>query len=57
MRNPKNTFQKNMLDAYNACRIQALNKYFPTLTNQDIELLLNDNYLQKQDLKHFLYRP
>ena len=57
MTKPKNTFQKDMLNAYNACRVQALHKYFPILTNQDIELLVKDNYLQKQDLKHFFYRP
>ncbi len=56
MRNPKNTFQNDMLNAYNSCRIQALHKYFPTLTNQGIKLLLKDNYLQKQDLKPLLYK-
>lgn len=51
---PKNSFEVGVLDAYNKCRVEALYKYFPMLTDSDIRLLLMDNYLQKKDLKPLL---
>ncbi|MEA3456182.1 MAG: hypothetical protein U9R26_06715 [Campylobacterota bacterium] len=51
---PKNSFQKGILDAYNQCRTEALHKYFPILDKNEIMLLLQDNYLQKKDVKILL---
>jgi len=56
MGNPKNSFQEKILRAYNRCRAQALHKYFPTLEDDDIRLLLHDNYLQKKDLAPIFHK-
>ncbi len=54
LEDPRNGFEQNMLNAYNSCRVEALNKYFPMLRDRDIEILLQDNYLQKNDIREFL---
>jgi len=51
---PKNSFQKRMLGAYNRCRTEALHKYFPMLSDNSIDSLMIDNYLQKSDLQKYL---
>jgi hypothetical protein len=51
MGKPKNRFQEGILSAYNDCRSEALHKYFPMLSDNDISILLVDNYLQKNDVK------
>lgn len=53
MDKPKNSFQKGILDAYNRCRTEALHKYFPMIDDETITILLQDNYLQKKDLKKY----
>jgi hypothetical protein len=52
---PKNRFEAGILDAYNSCRTKYLKKYFPMLDAGSISVLLEDNYLQKGDVKRFLY--
>ena len=56
MMQPKNGFERGILDTYNHCRTQALHKYFPMLSDKDISYLLNDNYLQKKDLLPILHK-
>jgi hypothetical protein len=55
MGKPKNSFQLGILNAYNDCRSEALHKYFPMLSDEDVSLLLRDNYLQKRDLVPMVY--
>ena len=54
MSEPENSFERGILDAYNKCREESLGKYFPVLSDVDIKLLLQDNYLQKNDLKNYV---
>ena len=51
---PRNSFERGVLDAYDRCRVEALERYFPMLSEEQIELLLLDNYLQKKDVKEVL---
>ena len=51
---PRNSFEKGMVKAYNNCRTEALEKYFPMLDNSAIQKLLLDNYLKKSDIKKYL---
>ena len=51
---PKNSFERNILASYNQCRSEALRKYFPMLSKDTINILLNDNYLQKKDIEKFI---
>ncbi len=46
MMQPKNGFERGVLDTYNHCRTQELHKYFSMISDKDISYLLNDNYLQ-----------
>jgi hypothetical protein len=55
IQSPKNSFEKDIVSSYNICRKKYLNKYLPTLTDQEINLLLRDNYLQKKDIVSILY--
>jgi hypothetical protein len=48
---PKNNFEREILTSYNTCRSKALHKYFPMLSSQNLKLLLQDNYLQKHDIR------
>lgn len=48
---PKNSFETTMVNTYNSCRTQYLNKYLPSITENEIKKLLTDNYLQKKDIK------
>ena len=54
LKTPKNSFEKNMVKAYNSCRTEALNKYFPMLKKPDIDILLKSNYLKKKDVRDVL---
>ncbi len=51
---PNNNFDVMMLDAFNACREEALNKYFPMLGSDAVEELKSDNYLKKEDIRRYL---
>ena len=51
---PSNNFDVMMLDAFNACREEALNKYFPMLDSDAVEELKGDNYLKREDIKRYL---
>lgn len=51
---PKNSFEKNMVKAYNTCRATALYKYFPMLESNDVNVLLKSNYLKKRDVRRVL---
>ena len=53
---PKNRFETRMVKVYNDCRKKQLHKYFKVLENSKISILLQDNYLQKKDLKVILNR-
>jgi len=53
---PKNQFEEAMVKRYNGCRRVYLKKYLPILNDEDINLLLKDNYLQKNDVKSILVR-
>jgi hypothetical protein len=55
LRDSKNSFEAGVLNVYNDCRIRYLNRYFPMLTVEGISALLEDNYIQKNDMKEFLY--
>ena len=49
--NPKNSFEKMMLNSYNKCRSHYLKKYLgKVLTDTEIDILLKDNYIQKRDV-------
>jgi ribosomal protein L15 len=54
LHSPKNSFEKRMLKAYNTCRATALHKYFPTLKVDDVNGLLEGNYLKKRDVREVL---
>ena len=48
----KNKFELKVIEAYNRCRTKYLHRYFPILSDKNVELLLNDNYLQTKDLMY-----
>jgi len=48
---PANSFEKGIVKAYNDCRTKYLQKYIPSLTHKQIDMLLKDNYIQLQDLQ------
>lgn len=52
--NPGNSFEKEIVDAYNECRNIYLHKYLTLLSDQEISILLKDNYIQKADVKRLL---
>jgi len=54
LHHPRNSFEREILKNYNDCRTKYLKKYLPILNNEDISLLLKDNYLQKGDIKKIL---
>lgn len=51
---PRNSFERGILEAYNRCKEEALERYLPVLDRKNIEILLEDNYLQKNDVKNIL---
>jgi hypothetical protein len=51
---PRNSFEKNIIKAYNSCRIKQLHKYLDILTKKEIDSLMHDNYIQKKDIKLLL---
>ena len=51
---PRNKFERIILESYDRCRIKALKRYFPMLSEENIKSLMHDNYLQKKDLKKLL---
>ncbi len=54
LEDPKNSFETNIVKAYNSCRTEALNKYFPMLESEDIDVLLKSNYLKKKNIREVL---
>jgi hypothetical protein len=51
---PNNNFDVMILDTFNTCREEALNKYFPMLDSDVVEELKSDNYLRKEDIRRHL---
>jgi len=51
---PENSFEKAIIRAYNSCRKKYLRKYLPILEERKINSLLQDNYIQKKDIKLLL---
>jgi hypothetical protein len=51
---PRNSFERGILESYNRCREEALERYIPALDKKSIGMLLGDNYLQKNDVKNIL---
>jgi len=51
---PINNFEREILTSYNICRAEALQKYFPMLNKQNIKYLVQDNYLQKNDISKII---
>jgi hypothetical protein len=54
MNAPRNSFERGILNAYNDCRKQYLNKYLGVLNSKEITILLEDHYIQKKDVKAIL---
>ena len=54
IKNPKNNFEIDMIISYKNCKREAINKYFPTINNKEIDILLDNNYLKKKDIKIYL---
>ncbi len=54
--NPKNSFERNMIRAYNACRNRGLHKYLGFLYEDEVSILLKDNYIQKVDVTGLVKR-
>ena len=52
--NPSNRFEIQMVQAYNDCRSKYLHKYLSVLSDNEINELLKDNYIQKKDVKSIL---
>jgi len=48
---PRNSFEEGMISAYNECRDIYLRKYLGFLTDNEISVLLRDNYIKKDDVK------
>lgn len=51
---PSNSFEIQMVHAYNECRSQYLHQYLSILSEIDISESLKDNYIQKRDMKNLL---
>ena len=47
---PRNSFEKNIVEAYNVCRKKGLNKYLSDLTDRQVSVLLRDNYIKADDV-------
>ena len=53
---PKNSFEKNIVKAYNACRRKGMDKYLSNLSDEQIFILLKDNYIKAKDVLEVLKR-
>ncbi len=51
---PRSSFEKNIVSAYNSCRRKYLRKYMHWLSDEQIDVLLRDNYIQKVDIEKVL---
>jgi len=47
---PKNNFEKRMVNTYNTCRKEKMQKYLGFLSDKEMNTLLRDNYIQKKDV-------
>lgn len=50
LNSPKNSFEKNIVSAYNQCRSKGLTKYLSELTDAQVLILLRDNYIKADDI-------
>ena len=50
LKKPKNSFQKDIVKAYNHCRNEGLDKYLSGLMDRQKAILLDDNYLKANDV-------
>jgi hypothetical protein len=48
--NPKNNFEADMIEAYNRCRREALERWFDKLTPNEIEALLQKSAIRREDI-------
>jgi len=55
LNHPQNPFYARMVDAFNRCRRSAIKKAFPQFDEKDIQSLLRDDYIQKEDIARCLY--
>jgi len=55
MGNPRNSFERKILEEYNECRKHGLNKYLPSVTEVQVDHLLMDNYIKADDVQ-MLYK-
>ena len=51
---PVNSFEKDIVNVYNDCRKKYLKKYLPILEKKKINQLVQDNYIQKKDVKSII---
>jgi len=47
---PRNSFERDIVKAYNACRTKYIRQYFPQFPNAEIAELMKDNYIQPVDI-------
>jgi len=50
LNSPKNSFEKNIVMAYNQCRRKGLPKYLSELSDAQVLILLKDNYIKADDI-------
>ncbi len=50
MGNPRNNFGGEILKRYDSCRKSGLNKYLPSITDEQVNYLLLDNYIKADDV-------
>lgn len=53
---PRNNFEHDILESYNRCREEALERYLPMLDKESVKVLLTDNYIQKMDVKNISFK-
>lgn len=51
---PKNSFEENIVQSYNYCRREGLDKYLSDLTDRQVAILLEDNYIKANDVIELL---
>ena len=56
LNHPQNPFYARMVDAFNRCRRSAIKKAFPQFGEKEVQLLLKDDYIQKEDISKILLK-
>ncbi len=51
---PENSFEKGIVKAYNDCRREYLYQYFRAVNENQMSVLLQDNYIQTDDMLPFI---